>query len=133
MSNAAKRQSSFSAPTCAWTFDEVDNTREQARLKRQRLDDLVAEISNDRVRSSPQRENILGRRLRSIAGAVIQTATTPIAAAKLRVQAIVRWRERRRSAAILYALDDMVLKDIGICRCAIEYIVRQRGVSSDRF
>jgi len=37
--------------------------------------------------------------------------------------AVAGWRQRRRLAAELYALNDRMLKDIGISRWEIEWIV----------
>ena len=47
--------------------------------------------------------------------------------------AVAGWRQRRRLAAELYALNDHVLKDIGISRWEIEWVVNSsNGDSSDR-
>jgi uncharacterized protein YjiS (DUF1127 family) len=47
--------------------------------------------------------------------------------------AVAGWRQRRRLAAELYALNDRMLKDIGISRWEIEWIVNSpNGDHSDR-
>jgi uncharacterized protein YjiS (DUF1127 family) len=49
------------------------------------------------------------------------------------VTAVAGWRQRRRLRAELYALNDRMLKDIGISRWEIEWIVNSpNGDHSDR-
>jgi hypothetical protein len=141
MSNVVKRQPKFFAPPSARTFEEIDETREQDCAKRDRVHKLAAESRSDMVGSTSQceiadRDGRNKRRLEfskfSTTDIVIRIAVTLIAPLGLGLIAIRRWRQRRRNAAALYALDDAVLKDIGVCRCAIEYIVREQNGESGK-
>ena len=45
------------------------------------------------------------------------------------LNAVAGWRQRRRLRAELYALNDRMLKDIGISRWEIDYIVKSSDPS----
>jgi uncharacterized protein YjiS (DUF1127 family) len=42
-----------------------------------------------------------------------------------------RWYREKRVAMALEALNDATLKDIGICRCEIPWIARNRAVADE--
>jgi uncharacterized protein YjiS (DUF1127 family) len=43
------------------------------------------------------------------------------------LRALSRWQRERRAAVSLQALDDATLKDIGICRCEIDFVARSQS------
>jgi uncharacterized protein YjiS (DUF1127 family) len=137
MSDDMKLSTRSSAFTGVWTLEETDVERDQAHLRRLRPNDFdLAEFYCDDVRrtgdSQVARPRVAVKRrvqFRDIAARLTPELMAPV---KTIFPAIKRWREGRRNAAILYALDDVVLKDIGICRCAIEYVVQERSGGSGR-
>ena len=67
---------------------------------------------------------------RSALGVTARTATlialSVVAAPWRGFQAFSRWRREQQIAASLQALDDASLRDIGVCRCEIDFVARSQ-------
>jgi uncharacterized protein YjiS (DUF1127 family) len=65
--------------------------------------------------------------LRFVARAVVRLVFWSCSTIATGMRAVARRRRQSRNVAKLERLDDVTLKDLGICRCEIEYLARTQG------
>jgi uncharacterized protein YjiS (DUF1127 family) len=62
-------------------------------------------------------------------GATARMALRAVAATRHRLWRLGCWWRAQRAAGELQALDDAILKDIGVCRCEIPFLARAHAAA----